>query len=175
MAHTSMYSKIIKTAGIVKQAQTWETKAIPEATRVSLPNALGMIIVLNPKGIEREQMAQAAKVYGKGITAAMPRKSRGNTISRNAVTKYTLLILSTSFRLNCAMVIPVSSIATGDMQPLAAEIAFAANFGTGIPTRPMTMPKIVQINMGLTKFFSRLDSVCFFEVSAISRTGTPQR
>lgn len=54
-----MYSKIMKTTGIVKQERMWETKAIPEATLVSFPSALGMIMVFKPKGMAREQTAQA--------------------------------------------------------------------------------------------------------------------
>ena len=82
-----MYSKIIKTAGIVKQERTWETKAIPDATFVSLPKALGMIMVFRPKGMAREQIAQVAKVSGIGNTNIALRKSKGKTSNRKAVTR----------------------------------------------------------------------------------------
>ena len=118
-----MYSKIIKIAGIVRQERMWETKAIPDATLVSLPNALGMMMVFRPKGIAREQTAQVAKVSGIGNANITPRKSSGKAISRRMVTKYTLLMPRTSRKLNFAIVIPVSSIATGDIQLPAAEAA----------------------------------------------------
>ena len=81
------YSKSINTTGIVKQEQIWETNAIPEATFVSLPKALGTIIVFSPNGMAREQMAQAAKVSGSWIRSIAPRKSNGKTNSRRAVTR----------------------------------------------------------------------------------------
>ena len=49
---------IEKISGIVIQESKWEITAIPAATVVSLPNALGITIVLSPRGIAREQSAQ---------------------------------------------------------------------------------------------------------------------
>ena len=65
----------------------WETSAIPDATFVSFPRALGMMIVFKPRGIAKEQIAQVANVSPIGITSIAPRNSMGKTISRRAVTK----------------------------------------------------------------------------------------
>ena len=62
-------------------------KAIPDATFVSFPRALGMIMAFSPKGMAREQTAQTAKVSGKGSRSIAPRNSSGKTRSRNTVTK----------------------------------------------------------------------------------------
>jgi hypothetical protein len=87
IAHTSIYSKIIKITGIVKHERIWETSAIPDATFVSFPKALGIMIVFSPKGIEREQIPQTATVSGIGNTNITAKKRRGNTTSRRAVTR----------------------------------------------------------------------------------------
>ena len=82
-----MYLKIIKTTGIVRQERIWETSAIPDATFVSRPKALGIMIVFSPKGIESEQIAQIAKFSGIGNASIAPRKRNGKTIRRKAVTR----------------------------------------------------------------------------------------
>ena len=73
------------------------------------------------------------------------------------------------------MVMPVRSIATGDIQLPAAVTAELRKPGTGIASRPITMPRSVQASMGFLKLFSRWRKVGFSVPSPRSRTGTPQR
>ena len=54
----NLFYIIEKIRGIVMQESKWEITAIPAATVVSLPSALGMTMVLSPRGIAREQSAQ---------------------------------------------------------------------------------------------------------------------
>ena len=75
----------MKISGMVTQERIWDTRAMPEATLVSLPRPLGTMIVLRPRGIAREQTAQVAKTSGKGIRSITPMKSSGNTSSRRNV------------------------------------------------------------------------------------------
>ena len=82
--HSDINCKNIKITGIVRQERMWEIKAMPEATLVSLPSALGIIMVFRPKGMAREQTAQVAKVSGIGNTNIAPRKSIGKTSNRKA-------------------------------------------------------------------------------------------
>ena len=72
---------------MVRQEKIWDINAIPDATFVSFPNALGIIIVFNPKGIARAQIPQIANVFGRGITSITPRYSKGYTSNRSTVTK----------------------------------------------------------------------------------------
>ena len=71
--------------GMVKQDNKCEMIAIPAATVVSLPYALGITIVFNPRGMDTEQMAQmiavseGLKIYKANIVTA------GNTIKRTKV------------------------------------------------------------------------------------------
>ena len=91
------------------------------------------------------------------------------------VTTYTWRIRSTSSSRNRATVMPVSSMATGDIQLPAVDTALRKNWGMGSWARPSAMPSSVQINMGLTKFFIRWPKVCFPLLSANRSTGTPHR
>ena len=54
----------MKIKGIVMQDIICEIRVIPDATVVSFPYALGITIVLSPKGIESEQRAQEYIVFG---------------------------------------------------------------------------------------------------------------
>ena len=56
-------SNIIKISGMVMHERKCETSAIPAATEVSFPYALGTTIVLSPNGIARQHTVQSAKEY----------------------------------------------------------------------------------------------------------------
>ena len=58
-----------------------DTTAMPAATEVSFPYALGITTVLSPKGIASEQSAQINNVLSIGINCVAKTKARGNIIS----------------------------------------------------------------------------------------------
>ena len=58
LALRDIFYIIEKINGIVMQESKCEITVIPAATVVSLPSALGMTMVLSPRGIAREQSAQ---------------------------------------------------------------------------------------------------------------------
>ena len=57
-AQNVLFYIIEKINGIVIQESKWETTVMPAAIVVSLPSALGITIVLSPRGIAREHSAQ---------------------------------------------------------------------------------------------------------------------
>ena len=59
----------------------WEITAIPAATVVSFPYALGITIVFKPSGIAREQIAQVIMVFSIGIRLKTKTKINGKTTS----------------------------------------------------------------------------------------------
>ena len=60
-----------------------------------------------------------------------------------------------------AIVIPVRSIATGDIQLAIEETAEPTKSGRGIAKTPISIPIIIEINMGFTSFL-RPDTMLFF-------------
>ena len=62
---------------MVTQDSKWDINAIPAAIEVSFPNALGMTIVFNPNGIEREHNAQTNAVFDIEKNDVMPIKMKG--------------------------------------------------------------------------------------------------
>lgn len=79
-------SNIAKMRGIVKQDSTWDTKAMPAATFVSFPSALGIMMVLRPSGIASEQIAQVENMLENSMKYSMVINSAGSTSSRKIVT-----------------------------------------------------------------------------------------
>ena len=73
---------------MVKHESRCETSAIPEATVVSLPYALGITMVLSPRGIATEHTVQITKACHSvaenrgGRIANIPIKRSGNAIRR---------------------------------------------------------------------------------------------
>ena len=125
-----IYVKSINISGMETHDARCDTSAIIEATVVSLPYALGITMVLSPKGMAREQMAHITKVskdLGRGTSAKIPIKMRGNIARRTTVTAQTPTFVNTFLRLIAATVIPVSSIAMGDIQLPAVVILKCAS------------------------------------------------
>ena len=167
----------INISGIVIQDKRCETTAILDATVVSLPYALGITIVLSPNGIAREQTAQITNVsrdFGSGIIINSTMNKIGNATSRTMVTTHTPTLVNTFLRLVPATVMPVKSIAMGDIQSPAVVITEVVQLGSLIPEIPMIIPKIIAMNMGFTKAFSFCERV-LLDPSEISREGTPHR
>ena len=77
----------MKIAGIVIQQSKCETKAIPAATEVSNPYALGTTIVLSPKGMASEQTIQTARSRLTGTKKINTIAKRGINISLISDTK----------------------------------------------------------------------------------------
>ena len=86
-----------------------------------------------------------------------------------------LLVLSVAFRSMAATVIPVSSMAIGDIQLPEVVMTESSQPGTGREVSPMTMPINIPMNIGLTKDFRLSFRDTFFSSSHISRAGTPHR
>ena len=134
-----------------------DTSAMLDATVVSLPYALGITIVLRPRGMAREQIAQITKVsysLGRGKIAKIPMKISGKIASRTTVTAHTPTFVNTFFRLIAATVMPVSSIAIGDIQFPAVVITEIDHSGKGIAQNPITIPITMQTNIGFTNAFA---------------------
>ena len=98
-----------------------------------------------------------------------------------------LFLFSVPDRLILPKVIPVSSIAMGDIQSPATSMIERilprrpSNTGmedksmVPIPLMPISIPMIIQINIGFTKAFSRDFNVDFSPLSELNnRDGTPQ-
>ena len=79
-------SKSAKIRGMVTHDNTCEINAIPAATDVSLPYALGITIVFNPRGIEREHTQHSARGWDSGKHAKRAMAAMGITKRRIADT-----------------------------------------------------------------------------------------
>ena len=151
-----------------------EITAMPAAVDVSLPYALGITIVFRPRGIASEQSAQMKTVFSKGTNFDMPINARGIIISLIIETAY-IFKSEKVFRTSiCETVIPVRSIAIGDIQLPETVTTEFINDGSFNPERPIIMPASIAINIGFTNALSRWRMLCLPE-SAISRHGTAQR
>ena len=77
-----------------------------------------------------------------------------------------------------AMVMPVKSIATGDMHPAQYEMGVRIKAGSGKTEElsPRIMPRRIAINMGLQQASNRIFKEGFLPDSGrgISRAGVPQ-
>ena len=167
--------KNVNRSGIVIHDNKWETTAIPAGTDVSFPYALGITTVLSPSGIANEQSVHTKIVLSKGINFETATKRSGMAISLTNVTAYIPAFVNVFLKLIDDTVMPVRSIATGDIQLPAVVITEVAHEGSLSPVMPIIIPIIIAINIGLRKFLNFSLAVCFFPESDISRTGTPHR
>ena len=58
-----IYEMNVKISGIEMTESTWEMSAIPDATVVSLPYALGITMVFRPSGIASDATAHTKKLF----------------------------------------------------------------------------------------------------------------
>ena len=121
------YRSLISTKniiGMVIHERRCDISAIPEATVGSLPYALGITMVLSPSGIESEHTAHIMKSSERGSEVNTAINTTGITIRRMIDTAYMLTFVNTFLKLMLATVIPVSNIATGDIQSPNVVITF---------------------------------------------------
>ena len=85
-----------------------------------------------PSGIARAHIAQIKVVCDTGINLNISAKNSGITTSLAVERAYILTSLNVFFRSIAETVIPVSSIATGDIQLPETVIASRRKAGTGI-------------------------------------------
>jgi len=107
----------------------WDITAIPAATDVSFPYALGITMVLSPKGMAREQSPQIKRALSMGMNLATNKNANGNTIRRKMEIKYVLTSVNVFLKLMVETVIPVRSIATGDIQSPEVFTTFSNHIG----------------------------------------------
>ena len=79
--YVKFYEINVNIRGIVIAARRWEITAIPAATEVSFPSALGITIVFSPSGIAREHRAQIYVVSESSKNDAITIKITGIIIS----------------------------------------------------------------------------------------------
>jgi len=82
---------------MVRQDSRWEISAMPDATVVSSPYALGTTMVFSPSGMASAQRMQISNPAGRGSRSSTPMYSRGNRISRISETLYTDTVRKVDF------------------------------------------------------------------------------
>jgi len=163
---------------MVMQDKRCEIRAIPAASVVSPPQEPGITTVLSPRGMAREariQIDSSLEIGEKSFENAKitPMAIRGITINLIKLSMYMGIVLKVFLRSILATVIPVRSMAMGDIQLPALSMTEIMLAGSLSPVRLTAIPRSIPINMGFMIFLIRCLTEGLPSVG-ISHAGTAQ-
>jgi len=144
---------------MVMQDKRCEIRAIPAASVVSPPQEPGITTVLSPRGMAREariQIDSSLEIGEKSFENAKitPMAIRGITINLIKLSMYMGIVLKVFLRSILATVIPVRSMAMGDIQLPRVETAVSKKAGRGSSVSPSIIPINIPISIGFITDFN---------------------